>query len=499
MRCLNSKLILELTISECILRQIKSFLLILNIFFIANINAFAEDILLPNIGIDNSSRFSEAEEKLLGEVFMRQVRLGLPVNDEPEVTAYISQLGFKLIANSEFQSRHFNFFVINDPNINAFAGPNGYIGINAGLILNSENESELTSVMAHEIAHVTQRHLERSINSGEKMSLPTAAAIIAAIVLGSSANINLTEAAIFATIAANYQSQLSFSRAHELEADHIGMRILTNSGYNPHSMPSFFEKLQQGNRLAESQIPEFLSTHPVTVNRIAESRNRASQYEYIPKPDSLSYFLAKAKLRVTTSDNIKKLINGLKAELNAGSFQNNIAHHYAYALALLEDEQFDAARTEINSVIKLDRSRIPFLILKANIEIKSNHQDKGYRMFEDALILNPGNPSLSLYFADALLINKNASKAKKILKNIKNYQPTPIYYQLLAKAEEESGQPAESHQLLAEYYLMYDQVGIAIDHLQQALRKSGVSEVDKENIKARIQEIKTMTRLAENL
>lgn len=479
--------------------RINKVLLILSLVFVANFNAVAEDILLPNIGIDNSSRFSKAEEKLLGEVFMRQVRLGLPVSDDPDVEAYISQLGFKLIANSEFQSHHFSFFVINDPNINAFAGPNGYIGINAGLILNSENESELTSVMSHEIAHVTQRHLERSINAGEKMSLPTAAAIIAAIVLGSSANINLTEAAIFATIAANYQSQLSYSRAHELEADHIGMIILTNSGYNPHSMPSFFEKLQQGNRLAESQVPEFLSTHPVTVNRIAESRNRASQYAYTPKPDSLDYFLIKAKLRVTTSDNIKILIASLKAELNAGSYQNKIAHHYAYALALLEDGQFTEAREEIDEVINLDRRRIPFLVLKANIEIESNHQNKGYRMFEDALLLHQGNPSLSLHYADALLINKNASKAKKILLGIKNYQPTPIYYQLLAKAEEGAGFHGESHRILAEYYLMFDQIGIAIDHLKQALRKNDVSDVDKENIKARIQEIKTMTQLAEKL
>ena len=464
-----------------------------------SIDAFAEDILLPNIGIDNSSRFSEDEEKLLGEVFMRQVRLGLPVSDEPEIAAYISQLGFKLIANSEFQSRHFSFFVINDPNINAFAGPNGYIGINAGLILNSENESELASVIAHEISHVTQRHLERSINAGEKLSLPTAAAIIAAIVLGSSANVNLTEAAIFATIAANYQSQLSFSRAHELEADHIGMRILTNSGFNPHSMPSFFEKLQQGNRLAESQVPEFLSTHPVTVNRIAESRNRASQYKYTSKPDSISYFLAKAKLRISTTENVKKLIRSIEAELKAGGYQNKIAQHYAYALALLENEQFEKARQEIDIVIKLDRSRIPFLMLKANIEIADNKQNAGYQMFEDALLLHQGNPSLSLHYADALLLNNNASKAKKVLKNIKNYQPTPIYYQLLAKAEEESGHHGASHRILAEYYLMFDQIGIAIDHLKQALRKNDVSDIEKENIKSRIKEIKTMTQLAEQL
>lgn len=479
------------------MNQIKVILLIFFFVITAKAEIYAEEILLPNIGADNSSRFSEAEEKLLGETFMRQVRLGLPVSNEPEVAAYISQLGFQLIANTEFQSHHFSFFVINDPNINAFAGPNGYIGINAGLILSSENESELASVMAHEIAHVTQRHLERSMSKGGKLTLPTAAAIIAAIVLSNSANINITEAAIFATVAANYQTQLSFSRAHELEADHIGIRILTRSGYNPHSMSSFFEKLHQGNRLAESLMPEFLSTHPVTVNRVAESRNRASHYQYTPKPDRLDYFLVKAKLRVSTANNMAQLIKSLRAELIEGNYQNKIAHHYAYALALFEAARFETAKSEINKVILLDQQRIPYLILQANIEIENGHAKNGYQLFSDGLITNPGNPSISLHYADALLLNGKASKAKNILKNIKNYRPEPLYYQLLGKAEEAIGNAGASHRLLAEYYLMYYQVGIAIDHLQQALTKSDTSHIDNENIKQRIQEIKTMARLAE--
>ncbi len=477
----------------------KPHFLLICFVLMTTIEVLADEIRLPNIGADNSSRYSEAEETLLGETFMRQVRLSLPVNHEPEIAAYISQLGFHLIANTEFRSRHFSFFVINDPNINAFAGPNGYIGINAGLILNSENESELASVVAHEIAHITQRHLERSMDSNKDLTLPTAAAIIAAIILSTSANINFTEAAIFAAVAANYQSQLSYSRANELEADHIGMRILASSGYNPHGMPSFFEKLHQGNRFAESQMPEFLSTHPVSVSRIAESRNRASKYQYTAKPDRLIYYLIKAKLRVSTSHEIEQLIASLEAELKEGNYQHKIAHHYAYALALLEAKQFEKARQTIDKVIAMDQKRIPYSVLKANVEIESHNQDKGYQLFADALILSPGNPSLSLHYADALLTNNNASKAKKVLKAIKNYQPEPIYYQLLAKAEEASGKSGASHRLLSEYYLMYYQVSIAIDHLRQALTKNDTSSIDAKNIKHRIKEIKKMAHLVEKL
>jgi len=453
-------------------------------------NTKAQDnINLPIIGNDTSSRFSAAEETFLGETFMRQVRLELPISDDPEIGSYLSGLGFHLIANSNFSNRHFKFFAVNDPSINAFAGPNGYIGINAGLILNTQDESELASVIAHEIAHVTQRHLERRFDTGEKLNLPTAAAIITAIILGSQANINLTEAAIFATIAANYQTQLSYSRAHELEADHIGMQILTKAQFDAKSMPSFFEKLHQSHRLAEAQIPEFLSTHPVTVKRIAESRNRASQYTYQPRSSTFNYYLTKAKLRVVTSKDRQSLAKRLAAELNEGSYQNKAAQMYAYTLALLETDQLEKAREQIAKLIKLDGEKIPYQILQANIEIESHNFDTGFKIFSDALNLNPGNAALTLHFADALLTQKQPFKAKQILYAINDYQATPTYYQMLAKAEGDTGNSSTSHVMLAEYYLMFDQIPIAINHLRQAKHSNNISEIEKQRIEKRIEEI----------
>jgi len=461
--------------------------------------AFADDISLPAIGNDQSNRFSQAEEKLLGEAFMRQVRLGLPVSSDPEVADYISHLGFRLIANSEFQSHHFHFFVVNDTNINAFAGPNGYIGINAGLILKTENESELASVVAHEIAHVTQRHLERTFESNDKLSLSTAAAIIAAIVLGSSANINLTEAAIFAALAANTQSQLSHSRIHEMEADNIGIKILKNSDFDPHAMPSFFEKLQQASGNSDDLHLEFLRTHPVTVNRIAESRNRASKITFQLAPDNFIYHLSKAKLRVMTEKNVSSLVKKIEAELKAGSYQNKFAQIYAYALALFETEKFNQASKQIDKLIKMDRERIHYLILKANIKIGQNKLDEGFKIFRESLTLNPGNPSISLHYADALLTNKQPVTAKKTLLNMDNYRSTPLYYQLMAKAEDDAGLKGASHQMLAEYFLMFAQIGLAINHLKQALTEKDTTEIDERKIKKRIREIKEIARLEEQL
>ena len=455
----------------------------------------AADITLPSIGNDTSSRFSLADEKLLGETFMRQVRLELPISDDPETSSYIHSLGYQLISNSEFYNRHFQFFVVHNPEINAFAGPNGYIGINAGLILTSNDESELASVMAHEIAHVTQRHLERSFDKSDDMSLPTAAAIIAAIVLGSTANINLTEAAIFATIAANYETQLSFSREHELEADHIGIQILTQSNYDPDGMPRFFEKLQQSNRVNESQTPEFLSTHPVTTKRIAESRNRVSNYKHKFKTSTQAYHLVKAKLRVTTSTNLEQLVKRIEAELNEGSYQNEIAQRYSYAHALMRTKKFNKARDEAKRLIAIDGDRIQYAALQANIEIEDQQFEIGNKIFEEALQINPGNATLSLHFADALVNQKQPNKAKRILKGIKNYKATPTYLQLLAKAEGDSGNQGASHQVLAEYYLMYGLIPSAINHLKQSLVEKDTNELDKQRILKRIKEIKEIAIL----
>jgi len=456
--------------------------------------AKSQDIELPSLGNDSSDRFSAAEEKLLGETFMRQVRLGLPISNDPEVTSYLQHLGYRLIANSNYHTRHFKFFLINDASINAFAGPNGYIGVNAGLMLATQDESELASVLAHEIAHVTQRHLERSFDSGEKLSIPTAAAIITAIVLGSQANINITEAAIFATIAANYQSKLSYSRTHELEADHIGMQILTKAQFDAQSMPSFFEKLNQ-NRMGDAQIPEFLSTHPVTVKRIAESKNRASLYEFRPKENSYMYYLIKAKLRVITADDRAKLAKRLAAELEEGSYQNHAAQLYAYSLALLESDQADEAFKQVEKLIKLDGEKIPYLILKANIEIERNNTAAGFSLFSETLSLNPGNPAISLHYADALLTDKQPNTAKQLLHSMNDYQPTPLFYQMLAKAEGDSGNSSASHEMLAEYYLMYDQIPIAVNHLQQALRDKKLTSIDKQRIENRMAEMREIAIL----
>ncbi|MDH5545677.1 MAG: M48 family metalloprotease [Gammaproteobacteria bacterium] len=449
----------------------------------------ANDINLPTIGTEANTRLSVEEEEQLGAAFMRSIRLHLPVSSDPEVIDYIWNLGFQLVSSSNFNTRPFYFFVVNESIINAFAGPGGYIGVNAGLILASRDEHELAGVIAHEIAHIAQRHLDRAFSAAEKLTLPTAAAIVAAILLGGK-DINLAEAALAATLAANIQTQLNFTRKHELEADHIGMQILVASEFDPHAMPRFFERLQQQDRLYDDQLPEFLRTHPVTTNRIAESKDRASKYLLKPKSSDIQYQLIREKLRVANSTNPGKLVKFYSANKEAGIAEHRFAHDYGYALALHADGQFKKARNILNQLIKNDKERISYRVLLAQIEFADGNQALSEKIFHDAWQLYPRNRTVTQYYVEMLLASNQAAKAINLLKTQLDQRPSPVVFELLAKAEGENDRPGAALAMLAEYYFMFGQIHTAIEQLSLALRQKDVSASEANRIEQRIAELK---------
>lgn len=257
-----------------------------------------EKIQLPDMGDSAGAVISPRQEKELGEAFFRDLHAKIHINEDAEIQQYIQSIGQRLAANSDNPGKHFHFFVVVDDNINAFAGPGGYIGVNSGLILLTEAESELASVLAHEIAHVTQRHLQRAFEMAGRLSIPAAAATLAAILLGAH-SAELGQAALVAVQAGSTQFQVDFTRDNEKEADRIGMQTLSTADFDPRSMPVFFERLQKSSRYYGQNIPEFLRTHPVSASRIADTRGRAEQYDYRQYQDSSSYLLAKAKLHLS--------------------------------------------------------------------------------------------------------------------------------------------------------------------------------------------------------
>ena len=438
---------------------------------------FAVD--LPNMGDTSGTLVSPDEERHLGEELMRRIRQSLLLVEDPEVAEYIQSLGYQLVANSDTPTQNFTFFVINDNSINAFAAPGGFIGINSGLILATESESELASVMAHEIVHVTQRHLARAIEKANKMNLPATAALIAAIILAGK-NTQLGQAAIMTTMAGSTQNQLNFTRAHEQEADRLGMEILAKAGFNPQSMPTFFEKMQQASRFYDNRLPELLKTHPVTLSRIADSRNRAEQYPIKKKfTGNDAYRFVQTKLRVLSSGNptayIKDFENpsgGNRPTIkNQGKDQAADHEHYGYALALLAANRYSDARTQIEKLLAKEPEKIPYIIALAKLDMADKHLSDALQNLSAALDLYPHNHPLTVVYATALLESGQAGAARILLKeHVRRISNDPALYALLARAELDADYKADSHQSLAEYYYLSGETHSAIEQLTIALR-----------------------------
>lgn len=445
---------------------------------------------LPDLGDESLAVISPAQERKLGEDLMRQSRRSLAFMDDPEVSEYIQSLGQKLVSHSESARQDFRYFVINNPTINAFALPGGFIGVHTGLILATQSEAELASVLAHETAHISQRHIPRLITESQRTTIPVMAAVLAGILLASSGHQG-GEAAIALTSAAVVQKEINYTRGFEEEADRIGMQILARSGFDPRAMPAFFEHLQNLNRLNETSLPEFLRTHPVTTNRIADSRNRAEQFQARQIPDSLEFELVRAKIRAFAPGNPDEIVRGFKENLVQGKYRSANAEHYGYALALLRARQLPAARQEANKLVERQPNKPAFRILQAEIEMAAENYKQALAIYADTRAKAPSNAALMHYYASALLKAKQYRQAKEILNTALQQRPQdPELYKMLAQAAGSIGLTYEAHKALAEHYYLNGNPNASIEQLQLAARFAGDNFYLQSSLEARITAIK---------
>jgi predicted Zn-dependent protease len=450
---------------------------------------------LPDFGDSSGALISPIQEQALGEAFMHSVRSQATLVSDPHVNHYIRQLGARLVTNSDTPNYPFTFFVVDDPSINAFAGPGGRIGVHTGLILAAETESELAGVMAHEIAHVTQRHLLRAYESARQLSLPTAAATIAAILLGAATgSADAGFAAATAVQAGSIQQQLNFTRANEKEADRIGIQTLARSGIDPFGMPTFFERLYQTTRLyGAASIPEFLSTHPVTTDRIAESTERARKYGHGKQRDTLEFELIKVRLAVQQSRDPGSLLRSFNAESGA-------AQRYAIALANWRIGNRAEARKQLAVLRDRDPDRILYRTTQARLLMEDGKVRQGLSLFEDTQQLYPGDLVVGQYYAEALLLANKPTEARDvILALLRDEQArTPAIYKLWARATSSNGPAWETRFASAEIHAMNGNLPLAVDQLEQALRLNGLNDYDRARIQARLHEFKSaLARRAE--
>jgi len=446
---------------------------------------------LPDLGDGGLTTMTPAQEQRTGSTVVRNLRRAGLIVDDPLLTEYLNQMGYSLLAHHDKDNlTHFQFFLVNDPGINAFALPGGYIGVNYGLFRETESESELASVVAHEIAHVTQRHYARAYGSASKSELPVMAAIIAAIVLGSQGS-QLGSAALASLAAGQAQSQINFTRQNEYEADRIGISILAEAGYDPEQMASFFEKLDKESRLYGVNIPEFLRTHPVNENRIADARGRARLLPKSKITDSLNFHLMRQRIVALASPDKLRSEKQFQEDLKTKTGNELTATRYGYVLSLMRLEKYAKANQEVAILLKEYPHGIAFLLAKAEIEYSLEQTNASLDTYKYALKLYPDNTPITYDYAGTLLKAKKYQQADLLLNDyLKEPASNPEFYKYLAETKSALKQDAQSHEALSEYYYQMGQFYQAIDQINLALKSKSADFYTSSRLEARLAYIK---------
>ncbi|MET0166104.1 MAG: M48 family metalloprotease [Burkholderiales bacterium] len=450
--------------------------------------AYADD--LPDLGDVAQASFTPQQERALGESIMRQIRQDKAYVDDPELTDYLNDLGYRLVSQSPEYRQEFEFFVILDPSVNAFALPGGFIGVHTGLFLTAQSESEFASVLSHEIAHVTQRHIARMI-AGQKQQTILSIAAMAVAVLASRGSAQLSQAAIAAAGAGAIQSQLNYTREHEREADRIGFQVLDRSGFDVNAMPLFFERLQRATRTYESNAPSYLRTHPLTTERIADMRNRAESAPYRLVTDSIDFQLLRAKIRANTEPP-KEALAFFQESVGEKKFVNEAAARYGLVTALLRAQQYAQAKEELRKLRTILPSNPIVETLAGRVLTASGDLPGAIAFYRSALSSHPRYRALVFDYAAALLQNRQAADALKFVnEQLQIYPNDPHLYELEARAYAALGKKLQQHRAQAESYALLGNLTAAIDQLQLGLKAGDGDFYQLSSAEARLRELRS--------
>lgn len=448
---------------------------------------------LPELGGKDRALMSEKEEYWLGLLAMRQERRQTGYVEDPEIEAYLESLGARLTAPLE-KPADYHFFLIRDPTINAYALPGGFIGVHTGLILSARNESELAAVLAHEITHIHQHHLARMMVAQQEGSGLTAAALLASIILAASGE-NVGEAGIALVTAAQSYRSLSFTRAFEREADRLGIRLLDAAGFDPAAMAGFFERLQNSNRLTNTPSPEYMRTHPITTNRIAEARDRSSGLRKVSvRNNNQDLWHIQARTRALFSKSATQANDELSDIIRKRKGNEQEAALYGQALAQLRLRRPERALIIARRLRNQNPKNIRYMMLQADILLQSGNKQEGLKLYQQALKRVPNERSVMIRYTSALLANGHPRQADAILRPATKRNPSDAEFQrLFAKAAGESGNQVGSHRALAEYYYLTGDPAAAIGQLKIARGLAKEDSYTLAGIDARLKEIERDT------
>jgi len=456
---------------------------------------------LPDLGELERSGLSVPAEKRLGEKIMREIRRDPAYLDDPEIAGYVSQLGQRLAGNIEGARQPFEFFVVRDPMLNAFALPGGYIGVHSGLILAAHSESELAGVLAHEISHVTQSHLARMFGKQSEIQLVSLLTMAVAL-LAARSNPDVAIGAAISGQAAGIQQQLNYSRDFEREADRFGLDLMEKAGYDTRGMGSFFERLLQFGRLYENNAPGYLRTHPLTTERITDMENRIAQKPYRQVPDSDEFGLVRSKIRAydgTPGD----AVADFAAQLKSGKYARETDTRFGYAHALLRDNKIAAAEAELATLRRLKLESPLLETLAAQLRLKRQDVAGALQILRAAAQNYPHARALTYALIETKVSAGGTAGAEEALElTQKELQLTPgdaRLHVLQAKAYALMGKHMQQHRAQAEAYMVEGQLDPAIEQLELA-RKAGdgdfyvQSEVDARLRELRQRKLEEMRR-----
>ncbi|HET7610044.1 MAG TPA: M48 family metalloprotease [Gammaproteobacteria bacterium] len=452
------------------------------------IPVLAEAAELPDFGSPADAALSKSREAQIGRGVMLQLRNAGVIVDDPFLEEYVSTIGSRLATHVNDGDFNFNFFVVQDDAINAFALPGGYIGVNSGLLLASESEDELAGVLAHEISHVTQRHLARGALDNQRTSIVSLAAMLAALVLGAASD--MPSDAMTGIVAASQglaaQRQINFTRANESEADRVGIELMSGAGFDPNGMSSFFEKLSRRYGGTSDIVPEILRTHPVSTERVAEARDRVRQLPAATHTSSPQYALAKSRLIVLSAARPEEAFGQFRDKADS----NLPEDRYGLALASMRMSLYDNAEALFRGLVADYPSIMAFRVGQAEAMAASGATQPALGLYADAIRLFPRNGPLTTSYAEALIAAGKPAEAHEVLLDLlNNVPPTASQLRLIARAANAEGDVANAYFYMSYYYASIGNLPLAIGQVRMALETPNANDVDRARVRSRLDQL----------